>query len=139
MYESILVATDGSDAANRAVSHALNLAERYESALYAVYVVDTRLYGDAERERVSVVVEELESRGADRLEELSERADNRGVPVETRLVSGVPFREIIDYADAVDADLIVVGYHGHTHAGREHIGSVAERVLRNADRPVFIV
>lgn len=139
MYETILVATDGSDAANRAVTHALNLAERYESTLCAIHVVDTRLYGESSRDRVSIVVEELEGRGADVLEEFQERADNRGVTVETRLVSGLPFREIIGYADDVDADVVIVGYHGHTHAGRDHIGSVAERVLRNADRPVFVV
>ncbi|RLM77757.1 universal stress protein, partial [Halobellus sp. Atlit-38R] len=44
MYSEILVPTDGSRAAERAIDHALNLAETYDARIHALYVVDTSIY-----------------------------------------------------------------------------------------------
>jgi len=46
---------------------------------------------------------------------------------------------IEEYAAAHDADLVVVGTHGRTGVERVLLGSVAERVLRTATRPVLVV
>ena len=42
------------------------------------------------------------------------------------------------FADEVDADLIVLGYHGHSHTETDQIGSVTDRVVQNAGRPVLV-
>jgi nucleotide-binding universal stress UspA family protein len=59
--------------------------------------------------------------------------------VETRIASGVPYREILREARETGADLIVIGTHGRT--GVEHVifGSTAEKVVRMAPCPVLTI
>ena len=137
MYDTILVPLDGSDSSNRAAEHALELAERFDSSLHSLFVVDTRLYGEPSLSSTEIVVDELEDHGHELLEEYAGRTDNRGIETETRVCHGVPHDEIVAYADSIDADAIVMGYQGQTH--RHKIGSVAERVVRDGSRPVFTV
>jgi nucleotide-binding universal stress UspA family protein len=59
--------------------------------------------------------------------------------VRAHLVGGPPAMEICRLADTVRADLVIVGSHGRTGLRRALIGSVAERVVRHAARPVLIV
>ncbi|WP_254536399.1 universal stress protein [Halomarina litorea] len=137
MYDSILVPTDGSDGANRAVEHALDLAEHYGATVHALYVVDTRKYGEPALSSVDLVIEQLEDRGHELLDELADRADNRGISVEKRVCHGIPHEEIDAYGGTVNADLVVLGYQGQTH--RNKMGSVVERVARMGGRPTLIV
>ena len=132
MYDTILVATDGSDSANRAVEHALDLAGAFDAELYGVSIVDTRRYGDSMLSASESVVEDLEERADRLLADLEARAD---VPVATDLRRGRPDEEIGAYADEIDADLIVLGNRG---LGQDsQIGSTAERVVRYVDRPTI--
>ena len=137
MYETILVPMDGSDGSNRAAEHALELADRFDSTLHALFVVDTRRYGEPGLSSTEIVVDELEDHGHALVDDFASRADNIDVETETRVCHGVPHDEIIEYATDVDADVIVMGYQGHTH--RQKIGSVVERVVRDGSRPVFTV
>jgi nucleotide-binding universal stress UspA family protein len=68
-----------------------------------------------------------------------EEAERRvGGPVKTAVVAGDPASEIIRFARAEAADLVVVGTHGRTGLKRLVIGSVAERVVREAPCPVLV-
>ncbi len=132
MYDTILVATDGSEPANRATEHALDLASTFDATLHAIYVVDTRRYGSSLGGGSESAVSELETRGREILEDVTLRADT---DVTTELRDGRPHREIGAYADEIDADLVVIGNRG---VGRSsEIGSNAERVVRYVDRPVI--
>jgi nucleotide-binding universal stress UspA family protein len=62
-----------------------------------------------------------------------------GVPYEVVVKHGNPYEEIIDLATAQPVDLIVMSTHGRTGPQRLVIGSVAEKVVRTAPCPVFIV
>lgn len=137
MYDTILVATDGSAPANRAVTHALEQAEQHGTELHAVYVVDTEKYSEPALSAAELETIEIEDWGKTQLEEIVERADSIDVDVTTRCCHGKPYQEIINYADTIDADFIVLGYQGHSHT--EQIGSVTDRVVQNAGRPVFVV
>ncbi|WP_254546628.1 universal stress protein [Halomarina pelagica] len=137
MYETILVPTDGSDGANRAVEHALHLAERDGASLHVIFVVDVDRYGEPALSSAEIVIDELEDEGHDLVEGVAARADNRGVEATTRCCHGTPDSEIVGYADAIGADLIVMGYQGRSH--RTKIGSVANRVVQHAERPVMTV
>ncbi|MWV65505.1 universal stress protein [Halorubrum sp. JWXQ-INN 858] len=138
MYDVILVATDGSDPANRAITAALEHAERFGATLHAVYVVDIDRYVEPLLSDADVAKREVEAWGSERLEEVTEQGRSLGVEVVTRCCHGKPSKEIINYADAIDADLVVIGYQGYAHADTDHIGSVADRVVRNAGRSVLI-
>ncbi len=62
-----------------------------------------------------------------------------GQDVTTELVEGASGQMIIHVADEVDADVIVVGSHGHGFLSRVLIGSVSEYVVRHTKRPVLVV
>jgi len=139
MYDTVLVGTDGSASANRAVTHALDEAEQHDAALHAIFVVDTGRYAEPALSSSELVTDEIEDWGQNELQEVTERASDISVPVTTRCCHGTPHEEIVGYADAIDADAIVLGYQGHSHSKTDHFGSVADRVLRSAGRPVLIV
>ena len=62
----------------------------------------------------------------------------KGVAAEPQLKAGKPAEEILDAADAGGFDLIVVGSRGKSAAARFLMGSVSERVVRHASRPVLV-
>ncbi|MDB9248642.1 universal stress protein [Halorubrum ezzemoulense] len=62
-----------------------------------------------------------------------------GIDSETAVESGVPAHEIAAYADAVDADAVVMGKRGLDAAAGDLLGSTTERVIRNADATVVSV
>ncbi|AGN00030.1 universal stress protein [Salinarchaeum sp. Harcht-Bsk1] len=138
MYDTVLVATDGSGPATRAVTHALEQAERSNAELHAIYVVDTARYAEPALSSAELATTEMEEWGQQELDEVAERAESLDVDVLTRSCHGRPYIEIIEYADTIDADLIVVGYQGHSHSDPGQIGSVTDRVVSNAGRPVLV-
>ncbi|WP_336359313.1 universal stress protein [Haladaptatus sp. ZSTT2] len=137
MYNTILVPTDGSEQAARAVEHGMKLAEQYDATLHTMFVVDTRRYGDPTLSSTELIVEEMEDVGTDLVTDIEQRATDRGLAVVSRVCHGVPDEEIVAYATEINADIIVLGAHGKKRANRIPIGSVAERVVRTADRPVL--
>ncbi|GAA3857956.1 universal stress protein [Haloarcula argentinensis] len=138
MYDTIVVATDGSADANRAATHALEQAEQHGAELHAVFVVDTDQHAEPALSSMELETIEIEEWGNKELTEIAERGDGLDVEVTTRCCHGKPYVEIISYADEVDADLIVLGYHGHSHSKGDQIGSVTDRVVQNAGRPVLV-
>lgn len=132
MYETILVATDGSGSANRAVDDAIDIASTFDADLHAISVVDTSRYGDSMLSGTEGVIDELRERAAEVLEDVETRAD---VDVTTERRQGRPHEEIGEYTDAIDADLVVLGNRGL--GASDQIGSTAERVVRYVDRPVL--
>lgn len=121
MYDRILVATDGGEAASKAVDAALDLAERFDATLHAVYAA----VDDEEGHLIDV----------------ADRARAAGVQAETAVLSfeGTVHEAIVDYADEHEVDLVVAGTRGRTGVGRFVLGSVAEQVLRAAPVPVLTV
>lgn len=138
MYDKILVGTDGSESANRAVELALDTVEKHEAELHAITVVNTRRYGEPTLSSTELVLNELEDRGHKQLQRIKEQGEERGIDIITDYYHGDPSDEIMNYADEIDADIIILGYQGRTHP-RSKIGSTAERVVRGTDRPVQLV
>ena len=137
MYDTILVPTDGSDPANRAVEHALVLADRYDARVHALYCVETYRYSEPALSSTEIVLDQLEDQGQEMLEELGDRADNAGIECTWDVCHGWPWEEALEVADEIDADLIVISNQGQSHACPGKIGSVTERIVRSADRPVL--
>lgn len=138
MYDTILVATDGSADANRAVTHALEQAEQHGATLHGIFVVDTAVHAEpalSSGELDTIAVEEW---GDEQLTEIVERGEGLEIEVETYSCHGKPYLEIIEYADEIDADLLVLGFHGQDHTTTDQIGSVTDRVVQNAGRPVLV-
>ena len=141
MFDTIVVATDGSDSVRRAVSVAVDIAARFEAEVHAVYVVDA---GEVESspDRVREDLRDaLDDEGQDALDRVADAAHDRDgdldVTIEVR--EGRPASEIDAYARSVDADLVAMGTRGRHGENRFLIGSVAERVVRTCPVPVLTV
>ncbi|WP_424013340.1 universal stress protein [Halorubrum xinjiangense] len=141
MFDTIVVATDGSDSVRRAVSVAVDVAARFDAEVHAVYVVDA---GEVESSPDTVredLRDALDDEGRDALDRVSDAAHDRDgdldVTIEVR--EGRPASEIDAYARSVDADLVAMGTRGRHGENRFLIGSVAERVVRTCPVPVLTV
>jgi len=144
-FKKILCPFDFSENAQEALQYAIHLILKDEDAiLYLTHVVDSRVYDYGgpiygQEPSVSMVVldqstkEQLEKK---LLDHVPEGIQNR---VETIILFGVPFLEIIMTAKDKNVDLIVIGTHGRTGIAHMLIGSVAEKVVRKAPCPVLSV
>ena len=138
MYSEILVPTDGSPASDAAIEHAIDLADRYDARLHALYVVDGAAYSSLEA-GAEIVVEALESEG----EEATGRvADAAADAIEARaspVPSGTPDRALPDYVVGNHIDVVVMGTPGRKGTDRFPLGSVTDRVVPTSDVPVLTV
>lgn len=140
MYDDILVPTDGSDGTEQTLDHAIEIAQNHDATVHAISVMDQRVYLAAEDDERPEIKERLEGDAKEAIEELTERLADTGLELETAIVDGTPYKEILHYADGHDIDLVTIGTHGRTGRDRlENLGSVTERVVREADRTVLVV
>lgn len=136
MYDDVLVPTDGSEGSAVAVERAIDLADRYDADLHALYVVEpTPISGEAAAGALAA----LDEVGQEAVDQVRERAERADVPVQASVGRGIPHEVILDYVDEHDVDLVVMGTHGRTGLDRYVIGSVTEKIVRLADVPVLTV
>ncbi|CQR50015.1 universal stress protein [Haloferax massiliensis] len=138
MYSEILVPTDGSKAAERAIDHALDIAETYDARIHALYVVDTSIYTSLDA-GADVVIDALEREGDAATRHVREAAEEAGIDVQAEVVTGTAYRSIREYIDDHDIDLVVMGTHGRTGLSHYLLGSVTERVVRTSPVPVLTI
>ncbi|KAB1198824.1 MULTISPECIES: universal stress protein [Haloferax] len=133
--ERLVLATDGSENAVRAADHALYLAGVFGAELHAVSAV-----GAPER-TLARLADSVRAKSAVEAEEavatVTRKALATDVPTKTTVVDGPPARVVTEAGS--DADLLVVGRHGHTGLGRFLVGSVTERVLDDPPAPTLVV
>jgi len=140
MYRKILIATDGSEPNKKAISYGIELAKLSEAKVYAVFVVDTASFASIPMDTGwEMMYELLQKEGADATRLVEEEAKADGVEIESAVIEGHPSHEIIDFAERNDVDLIVMGTLGKSGLDRFLLGSVAEKVTRNAKVPVLVV
>lgn len=142
MYDSVLVPTDGSDKSNAALTHAIDIANKYDATFHTQYVVESSpAFGsEIDEETEQEVYGSLLEAGERAVEDVADRAESAGVPaVETAVDRGIPHEKILEYVDRNDIDLIVMTTSGKTGVSREMIGSVAERIVRSSPVPVVTV
>lgn len=143
MLETILVPTDGSLTAQRAVDRAIERARSDGAELHALNVVETgstveRALGGAwDRGEIA---EELSDQAREELEVAMQPAREVGLDVQEVVLEHDDIVEgILSYAEKHDIDLVVMSTHGRAGVERMLLGSVAEGVLRKAHRPVLVV
>lgn len=137
-FHRILVAYDGSDPARAALEVALDVAGDLGSEV-EILAVEGRLprYA-ATLGEVDEAVAEREAFFAGVLSEARALARSRDLEVTTAIRPGHPAEEIVRHAEAVGADLVVVGHRGH-FLRRFPLGSTAAKVTLHAHCPVLVV
>lgn len=136
MFDTVVIATDGSESVTRAVDVALDLAGRFDAAVHALYVVEVGEIENAPAELKDRLRSALEERGEAALADITDRTD---ATVTTAVREGRPAQEITTYARDVDADVVATGTRGRHGENRFLVGSVAERVVRSCPVPVLTV
>jgi nucleotide-binding universal stress UspA family protein len=135
--ESVLVGSDGSDGSAAAVDEGLGIADAAGATLHLVSVLESNVLGiDLGSSQID---EAREQRDEELFAPVRERADERGVTVETAVEEGDVVDRLDEYADANDIDLVVVGTHGRTGIDKRILGSVTENLMRSASVPVLSV
>lgn len=139
-FKTLLVATDFSEPAGRAVERALDVARRYGASLHLVHVWEAPLIvGGAIAGTEFDWMTLLEQAARTQLDAVVEGLRAEGVHVTSSLRSGAAWDRIVTLAGEVEADLVVVGTHGRTGLRRAVMGSVAERVVRHSPVAVLTV
>ena len=140
MYDDVLVPTDGSEAVERALDHAIRLATDHDATVHALYVVDRRIATANSGDLHDEIVADLESQGNEAVERVAERATDADLDVETVVRHGTPDKEIVEYADEEGIDVIVMSPEGKSPRERlRSLGSVSDRVADDATVPVFLI
>jgi nucleotide-binding universal stress UspA family protein len=139
MYDRILLPTDGADEMEPVITHAGELAAAHGADVELVYVVDTAnlasLPADASIDNLSQMLR----RDGERALDVAEHLLPDEVTAAWSIREGAPVPEILAHAEETDVDLIVMGTHGRGGLDKLILGSVAEGVVRKADRPVLTV
>lgn len=124
---------------NRVTGHAVGLAERYGSELRILYVVDESSYLTVPERIRDRVREALVGDGESATRSVAKRVSDRGIPFRREVLTGNPASVIIDYAEAEECDIVVMGTYGRTGHEYSLLGSVAETVVQFSSVPVLTV
>jgi nucleotide-binding universal stress UspA family protein len=143
MYQHILIPTDGSELAERAVRHGLSLA-KFAGAKVTVIFVEERLPGWLSYARVAEAAakyaEQIKEYAASALDSVANAAKQAGVPCDAIQVEDVqPYEAIIATATDRGCDLIVMASHGRSGLSAVVLGGVTNKVLTHTKVPVLVV
>ncbi len=139
--QTIVLAVDFSDASDSAIGKAIDLAKGLGAQIHVVHAFDLRvpMLSPYEIAIPEPYIEQSREAAAVKLAEIVERIGAADVRVGSQLVEAPAAPAIVDAADRVGADLIVMGTRGNTGLKHLVLGSVAERTLRLANCSVMTV
>ena len=139
-YDHVLLPTDGTEATEAAIAEAGRIARLADATVHVLSVADSRnrfesptaglaaeAWADAEHDRAETAIDHAVTALPDDVE------------TERVVREGIPHAEILDYAESAAIDVVVMGTHGRTGLDHYLIGSVTERIVRNAPVPVLTV
>lgn len=134
--KTILVATDGSEDADLATRAAADLSQKTGAGLHVVHAWQTVPSAHFE----GMINTAFEQDARETLDEQTEKISNSGAEIsESHLKKESPARAIVELADEIDADLIVIGSRGVGRLKRLATGSVSEGVAHDAKAPVLVM
>jgi nucleotide-binding universal stress UspA family protein len=147
MYRNILIATDGSTLAGKAVSHGLGLAKSTGAKVTAVVVEAPFNIFDVPESRARQMseafaqhAESIKRHASKVLGDVADAAKKAGVPCDTVQVEHEqPYEAIIKTANDKGCDAIVMASHGRSGISAVLLGSVTNKVLTHTAIPVIVV
>src|SRR5712692_10025053 len=134
----VLVAYDFSDYSELALNYALSFAQEYESELHLLYVLPPFTLNESEISWYPLGREGTYHKAAHRLQKAVPPEAHLWCEIKHAISEGQPYREILNYAERNEIDLICLGAHGAGFGMRALFGSNVDRVLRQAPCPVLV-
>jgi len=127
----ILLPVDGSDCSNEMMHWASNTFDKASTAYSLISVIPIVMDFP--------IVEEQVSGASEVLRQAKEKMEELGCHIEAaEQVLGFPGNQICQYADTINADLVIIGSHGHSGLNRLLLGSVSESVLEHCKKSVIV-
>ena len=136
--KSVLVAYDFSDYSELALKYGLSIAQEHQAELHLLHVLPPRSVNEPEIAWDPIKGESAYHIAALRLQRVVPADVHLWCDVKTAVSEGHPYREILNYAEKNEIDLISVGAHGAGFGMRALFGSNVDRVLRQAPCPVLV-
>lgn len=134
----VLVAYDFSDYSELALKYGLSIAQEHQAELHLLHVLQPRSMNETEITWYPLGSESAYHAAARRLQRVVPSEVHLWCDVKTAVSEGHAYREILQYAEKNDIDLISVGAHGAGFGMRALFGSNVDRVLRQAPCPVLV-
>lgn len=142
-FHTIVAAVDFSDISGEVFETARDMARLHHARLHVIHAVGDPFRSMYEIQATGLNLPDLlrqwTEAAQERLASLVEQHPIESGLLTTAVLTGSPAHAIVKYAEEQQADLIVIGSHGRGAVSRLLLGSVAERVLHLAGRPVFVV
>jgi len=145
MIKKILFPTDFSDVANKALGFIKNLRQCGAEAVVVLHVLDNNIISPMEHFtsqyalHVTDIARQIEDESLLSLNAIADELTEEGYHVTTRLEHGNPFATILRIEEEEDVSMIVIGSHGRSNIAEMLLGSVSEKVMRKARKPVTVV
>lgn len=141
---NILIPTDFSECADHALTHAVEVADRFDATLHLLHVVnelDPDWYGLTEaQEQAAELREQIRTTAQERLQEIAPTESHFDFETVVSLQLSFDVADTIDeYVHERDIDLVVMGTHGRQGLDRLMLGNVADKLIRHAPCPVMTV
>jgi len=133
---TVLAATDFSDTAKQGVAAAARIASRSGATLHLVHAVDLA-YTSTTIGLTTELLDGMRSTAQAKLDETVLEIGSANLEIKLHLRNGRAADAILDVADIIDADLIVIATHGRHGIAHAFLGSTAEHILQRTSRPVL--
>jgi nucleotide-binding universal stress UspA family protein len=137
MYRKILIASDGSDGARKALLTAIGLSARLGAELHMVSVEELPRFASS----VDEIVEDRQDqnhRFAHVIREARRAAEAEGIRLSARVIVGHAVPTIVELIEREGFDLLVIGFMGHAALYNRLIGSTTDRLVELAPCPVLV-
>ena len=140
--KNILVAVNFSDMATIIIPKSVEIAKALKAKLWLVHVADPNPFFigyEVEPPVLRAQREEELKREKAELDAMVSRIRSQGVEVAAELLSGTPVSSIIEKAEELEADMIIIGKEDHGFFYKAFMGSTSEGVISKAHCPVLVI
>jgi nucleotide-binding universal stress UspA family protein len=135
-FDTIVVATDLSEAASSALRYAQAVAQVHGARIVITHVIDPVGYAFASGVPITLGKDKA---AVEEIRRMEEETRQRGIAVHSRVETGVICDRILQSAVDARADLLILGTRASTGAGRAALGAVARQILARTPCPVLTV
>ncbi|MCK9274696.1 MAG: universal stress protein [Syntrophales bacterium] len=142
MFKKILYPTDFSDVAFKALAVIEKLKDAGTEEVIAIHIIDQRNLDAMTKLNTEMAIEVREKQMEhikNEMESIEKELASKGFRVKTRIEADIPFRAILKAEEEENASAIVIGSHGMSNLSEMLLGSVSEKVIRKAKKPVIVV
>jgi nucleotide-binding universal stress UspA family protein len=137
--KNILTPIDFSSNSNQVFELGYSIAQQNHARLHLIHIIDPNYYEKQQNENANIdFIRRIRLENAkEELEKFKFELPYSDVDIVEVLIEGTPHKTIIDYSKQNDIDMIIIGSHGWTNLPTKVMGSIADKIMRQADIPVI--